>query len=119
LTFAAMRPATWRSAAAFGQMMARLEAELLFAAFARWVASFELAGEPVRRPNNALGGFCNLAGPGSASDSSCGRRQPLRAHGSSRQADMPSKLSVMSEAIDNAVPDVLSECGGAQGVRRV
>jgi 4-methoxybenzoate monooxygenase (O-demethylating) len=43
-----------------GQMMARLEAELLFMAFARRVASFELAGEPVRRPNNTLRGFASL-----------------------------------------------------------
>lgn len=43
-----------------GQMLARLEAELLFAAFARRVASFELAGEPVRRQNNTLRGFATL-----------------------------------------------------------
>jgi 4-methoxybenzoate monooxygenase (O-demethylating) len=43
-----------------GQMLARLEAELLFAALIRCVASFELAGEPVRRPNNTLRGFATL-----------------------------------------------------------
>jgi 4-methoxybenzoate monooxygenase (O-demethylating) len=43
-----------------GQMLARLEAELLFAALTRRVASFELAGEPVRRPNNTLRGFATL-----------------------------------------------------------
>jgi len=43
-----------------GQMLARLEAELLFAALTRRVASFELAGEPMRRPNNTLRGFATL-----------------------------------------------------------
>jgi len=43
-----------------GQMLARLEAELLFAAFSRRVVRFELAGEPVRRANNTLRGFATL-----------------------------------------------------------
>ena len=43
-----------------GQMIAKLEAELLFAAFAKRVARFQLAGEPVRRPNNSLRGFATL-----------------------------------------------------------
>ncbi len=43
-----------------GQMIARLEAELLFAAFAKRVARFELAGAPVRRRNNSLRGFTSL-----------------------------------------------------------
>jgi 4-methoxybenzoate monooxygenase (O-demethylating) len=43
-----------------GQMLARLEAELLFAAFSRRVVTFELAGEPVRRANNTLRGFATL-----------------------------------------------------------
>lgn len=37
-----------------GQMLARMEAELIFTAFARAVARFELAGTPVPRPNNTL-----------------------------------------------------------------
>ena len=43
-----------------GQMIARLEGELLFAALAKRVARFELAGEPVRRINNTLRGFDKL-----------------------------------------------------------
>jgi 4-methoxybenzoate monooxygenase (O-demethylating) len=43
-----------------GQMLGRLEAELWFAAFARRVASFEPAGEPVRRPNNIRRGLAAL-----------------------------------------------------------
>jgi cytochrome P450 len=43
-----------------GQMIARLEAELLFSAFAKRVARFELAGEPLRRRNNSLRGFAAL-----------------------------------------------------------
>jgi 4-methoxybenzoate monooxygenase (O-demethylating) len=43
-----------------GQIMARLEAELLFAAFAERVARFELCGEPVLRLNNTLRGFARL-----------------------------------------------------------
>jgi cytochrome P450 len=43
-----------------GQIMARLEAELLFSAFARRVARFELIGEPVLRINNTLRGFARL-----------------------------------------------------------
>ena len=41
-------------------MIARLEAEVLFSAFARRVARFELAGEPVRRRNNTLRSFARL-----------------------------------------------------------
>jgi len=43
-----------------GMMIARLEAELLFAAFARRVARFEAAGEPKRRRNNTLRAFGSL-----------------------------------------------------------
>jgi cytochrome P450 len=43
-----------------GMMIARLEAEVLFAAFARRVARFELAGEPARRRNNTLRSFASL-----------------------------------------------------------
>jgi 4-methoxybenzoate monooxygenase (O-demethylating) len=43
-----------------GQMLARLEAELLFAGFSRRVVTFELAGAPVRRANNTLRGFATL-----------------------------------------------------------
>ena len=43
-----------------GMMIARLEAEVLFSAFARRVARFELAGEPVRRRNNTLRSFASL-----------------------------------------------------------
>ena len=43
-----------------GQMIARLEGELLISAFAKRVAAFELAGEPVRRPNNCLRGFASV-----------------------------------------------------------
>jgi 4-methoxybenzoate monooxygenase (O-demethylating) len=43
-----------------GMMIARLEAELLFSAFARRVERFEIVGEPTRRRNNTLRGFANL-----------------------------------------------------------
>jgi 4-methoxybenzoate monooxygenase (O-demethylating) len=43
-----------------GQAVARLEAEAVFGAFARRVASFELTAEPTRRPNNTLRGFDTL-----------------------------------------------------------
>ena len=43
-----------------GQMIARLEAEVLIAAFAKRVAAFEIAGEAKRRPNNTLRGFAAL-----------------------------------------------------------
>jgi cytochrome P450 len=43
-----------------GMMVARLEAELLFAAFAKRVARFELVREPVRRRNNTLRTFASL-----------------------------------------------------------
>ena len=43
-----------------GQMIARLEAEVLIAAFAKRVASFEIAGPVHRRPNNTLRGFSAL-----------------------------------------------------------
>lgn len=46
--------------ACVGMMIARLEAELLFAAFARRAAAFELAGEPQRRRNNTLRAFASL-----------------------------------------------------------
>ena len=40
-----------------GQAVARLETEAILTALARRVASFELTGEPERRPNNTLRGF--------------------------------------------------------------
>lgn len=43
-----------------GQMVARLEAELIFLAFAKRVRGFELDGTPTRRPNNTLRGFATL-----------------------------------------------------------
>jgi 4-methoxybenzoate monooxygenase (O-demethylating) len=43
-----------------GQMIARLETELLIAAFAKRVSRFEIAGPAVRRPNNTLRGFATL-----------------------------------------------------------
>lgn len=43
-----------------GQMIARLEAEMLFAAFAERVERFELDGEPVRKLNNTLRAFERL-----------------------------------------------------------
>ncbi len=43
-----------------GMMIARLEAELVFAAFAKRVGGFELAGKPVRRRNNTLRSFASL-----------------------------------------------------------
>ncbi len=43
-----------------GMMIARLEAEVLFAAFARRVARFEFAGRPIRRRNNTLRSFASL-----------------------------------------------------------
>jgi cytochrome P450 len=43
-----------------GQAVARLEAEAVFSALARRVASFELTGEPTRRLNNLLRGFDTL-----------------------------------------------------------
>ena len=46
--------------ACVGMMIARLEAELLLAAFARRVLRFEKAGEPVRRRNNTLRAFARL-----------------------------------------------------------
>jgi len=46
--------------ACIGMTVARLEAELLFAAFARRVARFELAGEPTRRCNKTLRAFASL-----------------------------------------------------------
>jgi hypothetical protein len=41
-------------------MIARLEAEVLFAAFAKRVAGFELAAKPIRRRNNTLRSFASL-----------------------------------------------------------
>jgi cytochrome P450 len=38
-------------------MMARLEGDILLAAFARKVDSIELTGEPVRHFNNTVRGF--------------------------------------------------------------
>jgi cytochrome P450 len=46
--------------ACVGQMVARLEAEILLTALARSVASIELAGEPVWRLNNTLHGVDRL-----------------------------------------------------------
>lgn len=43
-----------------GQMIARLEAELIFTAFAKRVARFEIEDTPTRRPNNSLRGFATL-----------------------------------------------------------
>jgi 4-methoxybenzoate monooxygenase (O-demethylating) len=43
-----------------GQAVARLESEAIFGAFAKRVASFEIIGEPRRRPNNTLRGFDSL-----------------------------------------------------------
>lgn len=43
-----------------GQLIARLEGELVLAALARRVSRLELAGEPVRRLNNTLRGFTAL-----------------------------------------------------------
>jgi cytochrome P450 len=43
-----------------GQAVARLESEAVFAALAKRVASFELAGEPTRRLNNTLRGLDTL-----------------------------------------------------------
>ena len=43
-----------------GMMVARLEAELLFAAFAKRVKAFELVGAPTRRRNNTLRTFASL-----------------------------------------------------------
>ena len=46
--------------ACVGQMVARLEGEVVLAALARRVARLELAGEPVRRLNNTLRGLASL-----------------------------------------------------------
>lgn len=43
-----------------GQMVARMEAELIFSAFARRVKRFQLTGEPKIKINNALRGFETL-----------------------------------------------------------
>ncbi len=43
-----------------GMMVARLEAELLFAAFAKRVKRFEFLREPIRRCNNTLRTFASL-----------------------------------------------------------
>jgi cytochrome P450 len=43
-----------------GQLIARLEAEVVLSALARRVTRLELAGEPVRRLNNTLRGFTAL-----------------------------------------------------------
>jgi len=43
-----------------GQMVARLEAEVVFNALVRKVSHFELAGEPELRPTNWLRGFAKL-----------------------------------------------------------
>jgi 4-methoxybenzoate monooxygenase (O-demethylating) len=43
-----------------GMMIARLEAELVFTAFAKRVGGFEIVGEPVRRRNNTLRSFASL-----------------------------------------------------------
>ncbi len=43
-----------------GQAVARLEAELVFAALAKRVAAFEIVGEPKRRFNNTLRGLASL-----------------------------------------------------------
>ena len=43
-----------------GMMVARLEAESLFAAFAKRVKAFELAATPRRRRNNTLRTFASL-----------------------------------------------------------
>lgn len=43
-----------------GQMMARLEGDILMAAFARKVASIEIIGEPVRHFNNTVRGFTSI-----------------------------------------------------------
>jgi len=46
--------------ACVGQMMARMEAQSLLAAFARRVESFEIIGEPVRKVNHWLRGYTSL-----------------------------------------------------------
>jgi len=46
--------------ACIGQMMARLEADVILSALARKVTAIELAGEPERRLNNTLRGFRKL-----------------------------------------------------------
>lgn len=43
-----------------GQLLARLEGEVLLAAMARKVRSIEIAGAPVRRYNNTLRGLASL-----------------------------------------------------------
>jgi 4-methoxybenzoate monooxygenase (O-demethylating) len=43
-----------------GMMIARLEAELVLAAFAKRVGGFQIVGEPVRRRNNTLRSFASL-----------------------------------------------------------
>jgi 4-methoxybenzoate monooxygenase (O-demethylating) len=43
-----------------GQVIARMEGELLLTALAQRVASIEPAGPPVRRFNNAVRGFASL-----------------------------------------------------------
>ncbi len=43
-----------------GQIIARLEADVMMTVMAKRVASFELAGEPERRFNNTLRGFARL-----------------------------------------------------------
>lgn len=43
-----------------GQVIARMEGELLLAALAQRVASIDLAGPPIRRFNNAVRGFASL-----------------------------------------------------------
>ena len=43
-----------------GQLLARLEGEVLLAALARRVRAIEIAGTPVRRYNNTLRGLASL-----------------------------------------------------------
>ena len=43
-----------------GQLVARLEAELMFEALTDRVASFELVGKPQRKPNNSLRSLSSL-----------------------------------------------------------
>jgi hypothetical protein len=46
--------------ACIGQVIARMEGEILLTALAQRVASIELAGSPIRRFNNAVRGFASL-----------------------------------------------------------
>ena len=96
-----------------GQLLARLEGEVLLAALARRVRAIEIAGTPVRRYNNTLRGLASLPlALRAAEDPACPNITFIHPDGSRQEIEADAGSSVMQAATAEGLEEILAECGG-------